>query len=85
MYVIFVRSLLLVLNINFLDLEYYQQEYFENIRFHITSVWHAESPFHHIDSVNCALRFLLAPNATAAEKGAKCSACKWLVSDLNYQ
>jgi len=71
-----------------LDPDHYQQEYFEKIRFHLKSVRCTDSPFRRVDSVNCAMWFLLAPNAKAAEKGAKevkCPACKRLVTDLNCQ
>ena len=71
-----------------LDPEQYQQEYFDKIRFHIKTVRQTESPFLRVDSVNCALWFLLAPNATATEKSSKevkCTACKRLVTDLDCQ
>ena len=71
-----------------LDPEVYQKEYFEKIRYHIESVRQTNSPFIRVDSVNCAMWFLLAPNATAVEKKSKevkCPACKRLVNDLNCQ
>ena len=71
-----------------LDPEEYQKEYFERIRFHIKSVRETTSPFHRVDSVNCVIWFLLAPNARLAEKKSKqvrCGACKRLVTDLNCQ
>ena len=71
-----------------LDPEEYQNEYFERIRFHIKSVREATTPFHRVDSVNCVLWFLLAPNATMAEKKSKqvrCRACKRLITDLYCQ
>ena len=68
-----------------LDPEEYQKEYFERIRFHIKSVRETTSPFHRVDSVNCVIWFLLAPNARLAEKKVRCGACKRLVTDLNCQ
>ena len=71
-----------------LDPEQYQQEYFDKIRFHIKTVRQTEWPFHRVNSVNCALWFLLAPNVTATEKSSKevnCPACKRLVTDLDCQ
>ena len=71
-----------------MDPEEYQKEYFERIRFHIKSVRETTSPFHRVDSVNCVIWFLLAPNTRLAEKKSKqvrCGACKRLVTDLNCQ
>ena len=71
-----------------LDPEEYHNEYFEKIRFHIKSVRQTTTPFHRVDSVNCVMWFLLAPNATLAEKKSKearCQACKRLITDLNCQ
>ena len=71
-----------------LDPEEYHKDYFEKIRFHIKSVYQTTTPFHRVDSVNCAMWFLLAPNVTLAEKKSKearCQACKRLITDLNCQ
>ena len=71
-----------------LDPEEYLKDYYEKIRFHIKSVHQTTTPFHRVDLVNCAMWFLLAPNATLAEKKSKearCQACKRLITDLNCQ
>ena len=71
-----------------MDPEDNQNEYFERIRFHIKSVREATTLFHRVDSVNCVLWFLLALNATLADKKSKqvrCRACKRLITNLNCQ
>ena len=71
-----------------LDPEEYQNEYYERIRFHIKSVCETTTPFHRVDSVNCIMWFLLAPNATLTKKKStqvRCGACKRLVTDLKCQ
>ena len=67
---------------------YYHERYFEAIRFDIKSVRHTEAPFNHIDSVNCKMWFELPLNASVAVKNsteATCSACKRLLTDLEWQ
>ena len=62
-----------------MDPDYYDNEYYKPIRFHISSVRLTQFPFSRVDSVNCKLWFLPALNASAAEKAAtevKCTACK---------
>jgi len=71
-----------------IDPTFYHSHYFETIRFDIKSVRRTAEPFDRVDSVNCKLWFLLASNATAAQKAAmevQCPACKRLVHDLNCQ
>ena len=71
-----------------IDPDYYNTEYYEVIRFHIKSVRQTTAPFARVDSVNCKLWFLVAQNASQAEKTAqevKCSACKRMITDLGYQ
>ena len=66
----------------------YEKEFHDVIRFHIKSVRITDFPFHRVDSINCKLLFQLALNATESERSAqevRCSACKRLISDLNYQ
>ena len=64
------------------------KEYYEVIRFDLKSIRKSSTPFCHIDSVNCKLWFILAPNASARDKTASevlCSTCKRLLSDLEWQ
>ena len=71
-----------------IDPKYYNSHYFETIRFDIKSVRKTAEPFARVDSVNCNLWFLLASNATAAEKASMevhCTACKRLIHYLNCQ
>ena len=42
--------------------------YYETIRFDLKSVWQTMEPFVRVDPVNCKLWFMLASNATSAEK-----------------
>ena len=66
----------------------YEKECHDVICFHIKSVQITDFPFHRVDSINCKLLFQLAHNATESERSAqevRCSACKWLTSDLNRQ
>ena len=65
-----------------IDPKEYQSKYFRKIRFHLKSVRETISPFHRVDSVNCVMWFLLAPNATLTEKKStqvRCGACKQLI------
>ena len=67
---------------------YYQEHYFDVIRFDIKSVRRTEAPFYRVDSVNCKLWFELPSNAAVADKALAevlCSACKRLITDLNWQ
>ncbi|XP_065897671.1 uncharacterized protein [Dysidea avara] len=71
-----------------IDWTHYQQHYFNVIRFDLKSVRCTEAPFYRVDSVNCKLWFELPSNAKLADKAlgeVLCSACKRLVSDLNWQ
>jgi len=67
---------------------YYQEHYFEVIRFHIKSVRYTESPFYRVESVHCNRLFTLPSNAPVADKCKTeviCSACKRLISHLDRQ
>ena len=71
-----------------IDPDDYYKEYYEVIRFHIKSVRQVSNPFARVDSVKCKLWFLVAHNASEAEKKAKevrCAACKRMITDLNCQ
>ena len=68
-----------------IEWSYYHEHYF---RFDIKSIRRMEAPFYHIDSVNCRMWFELPSNASAAAKNsaeARCSACKRLSSDFEWQ
>ena len=54
-----------------IDPDDYYKEYYEAIRFHIKSVRQVSNPFAQVDSVKCKLWFLVAHNASEAEKKAK--------------
>ena len=64
------------------------EEYYGVIRFDLKSVRKSATPFSRIDSVNCKLWFSLASNASARDKAASevlCTACKRLLTDLEWQ
>ena len=71
-----------------IDWTHYQEHYLKVIRFHLKSARCTEAPFYRVDSVNCQLWFELPSNARLADKALAevlCSACKRLVSNLNWQ
>jgi len=68
-----------------IERNYYMNEYYEYIRFHIKSVRVSEFPLHRIDSHKCDLYFELAHNASRAEKESGdvlCYPCKRLLNHL---
>ena len=67
---------------------HYHEHYFDVIRFHLKSVRRTETPFYQLDSVNCKLWFKVPANAPLTVKNnaeVTCSACKRLISDLDWQ
>jgi len=73
---------------NGIDWKHYQEHYFDVIRFDMKSVLRTKTPFYRVYLVNCKLWFELPSNARLAEKALPevlCSACKRLVSHLNWQ
>jgi len=67
---------------------YYQEHYYEVIRFHIKSVRYTESPFYRVESVNCNRWFTPPSNYPVADKCKAeviCPAFKRLISHLNRQ
>ena len=71
-----------------IDWTHYHEHYFDVIRYHLKSVHRTEAPFYRIDAAKCKLWFELPSNASLAEKNsaeAVCSACKRLISDLDWQ
>ena len=67
---------------------HYHEHYFEVIRFHPKSVHRTEAPFYRVDSVDCKLWFEVPANAPLTAKSSAevtCSACKRLISNLDWQ
>ena len=71
-----------------IEYSYYQKHYYDVLRFHCKTARRTEAPFYHVDSVNCKMWFELPMNASLEAKSsaeAKCSACKRLCSNLEWQ
>ena len=71
-----------------IELVHYLEHYFEVIHFYLKSLCQTEVPFYQMDSVNCKLWFEVPIDAPLTFKSCAevtCSACKRLISDLDWQ